>query len=71
LLDGNIGLAVRANVGGTVLAVFALILGPWTLLSGLRGRWCLVAPREWIVATVACCIVAITLIDWGMRLATM
>ena len=60
--------AMRANVGGTLLAGLALIASPWLLVSGVRGRWIWRTPREWTVAAVSVALLVVTVVDWGCRL---
>ena len=65
---GQIGAAVRANAGGTVLALIVVFVAPWLLIAALRGRqpaW--PSGEVWLVA-VAGIVVLITLIDWATRL---
>ena len=57
-------------MGGTLLATVAVAGGPWLLLCGARGRWLGWVPRSIAAAWVASAILLITLIDWGVRLAT-
>lgn len=61
--------SVRANAGGALLAVAALVLGPWTLVSAARGRWFLRAPDERVLLAATLSVVAVTLLDWVYRLA--
>jgi hypothetical protein len=70
LVRGQLIGAFRANVGGTLLAVAAAVGAPWLLASAVRGRWLGWRPSGNLVAIVAAAIVVITLIDWGLRLAT-
>jgi hypothetical protein len=69
VVRGQVFAAIRANAGGTLLALVALAAGPWLLVSGLRGRWLFSPPRETWVLAVALTIVTITLIDWVLRLS--
>ncbi len=68
LMRGNVPAAVRANSGGTLLALAAITAGPWLLVSGLRGRWMWGPPRESVLLSVGIAIVAVTLVDWWLRL---
>jgi hypothetical protein len=68
LVRMRLGDAVRANVGGTLLAVVSLVAVPWLLLSALRGRWLGRAPTSTTLAIMAALVAAITLIDWAVRL---
>lgn len=68
-MRGEIGGALRANVGGTLLCLLDLVVVPWLLVSALVGRWVCVAPRDGPIAWMALGFVAITLADWGIRLA--
>ncbi|MBC8350948.1 MAG: DUF2752 domain-containing protein [Planctomycetes bacterium] len=65
---GQLFAALRANVGGTLLAGLAIIVGPWLLLSGFRGRWIWWVPNEWIAAAVSLALLLVTIMDWGCRL---
>jgi hypothetical protein len=67
LLDGEPVLALRANVGGTLLAVVAIVCGPWMLISGLWGRWIVRPPGEMVAVTIGVVLVLATLIDWAVR----
>jgi hypothetical protein len=69
LLNGQPLRALRANVGGALLAVVAIVVGPWMLVSGLWGRWIGGPPREMVAVTIGVAIVLVTLIDWAVRLA--
>jgi len=46
----------------------AATAGPWMLLCGLRGRWLLHPPNEWLVLGVGLSVVFITVVDWIIRL---
>lgn len=68
LMHGQIVPALRANAGGAMLAIAALVGGPWLLASGVRGRW--LGPRlaeSWLIA-LAVLILATTLTQWVLRL---
>jgi len=68
LVRGDAVPALRANVGGTVLAVLAMASVPWLLASAARGRWLPGAPSGTAVAWTAMTIALLTLADWGLRL---
>jgi Protein of unknown function (DUF2752) len=70
LVRGNAVRAAKANVGGTLLAAAALVAAPWLLVSAIRGRWLVTPPGDGVLAVMAIVVVVITLIDWGLRLAT-
>ena len=68
LMRGQIVPALRANAGGAMLAVAALVGGPWLLASGIRGRWLETWLAEsWLIA-LAVLILATTLTQWILRL---
>jgi len=62
--------ALEANVGGTLLAILAMIAVVWLPASAVAGRWIGCEPRAVVVAWVAVAIVLTMLIDWSFRLAT-
>jgi hypothetical protein len=68
LTRGHLGAALSANTGGTLLGLASLVCGPWLLASGLWGRWLGRPPHEWVTLGVALAIIAVTLIDWAVRL---
>jgi hypothetical protein len=68
LMHGQVLQAFAANTGGALLAIAAAIGGPWSIASGVRGRWVGGTPNEWTFAGISIGIMVITLIDWGVRL---
>lgn len=69
LVRGQLACACRANCGGTLLAVLAVLGSPWLLLSGVRGRWLGFRPQGDVAAWTLAGIAAITLVQWIVRLA--
>lgn len=69
LLHGDVWGALRANLGGVLLAGVALAAIPWALGSAARGRWAGVGPGDWSVAGGLATVVGITLIEWAWKLA--
>jgi uncharacterized protein DUF2752 len=69
LMEGNLLGSLKANAGGTLLGLTALLSGPWLVASGLRGRWLWGPPHELAVLAVAAAVVLVTLADWCLRLA--
>jgi hypothetical protein len=64
---GRLDRAFQSNVGGALLAGLALVVGPWTVASGVRGRWVVAAPNDRVTVGVSLAIVFVTLIDWASR----
>jgi hypothetical protein len=69
VVRGRLVSALAANAGGTLLALVAMICGPWLIVSGLRGRWLAGPPREGWTLTVGLAIVVVTLTQWTLRLS--
>jgi hypothetical protein len=65
---GQIPAALRANVGGTLLAALAVAAAGWSLLSALGGRWLPGRPSDTLLVAASAVIVGVTLIDWAWRL---
>lgn len=59
--------ACQANAGGLLLAVVAAVVGPWSMVSGLRGRWLWGPPSDRLLAAVSMVVVGVTLLDWYVR----
>lgn len=68
VMHGQLGAAMAANLGGTLLALMALVAVPWTLLSALRGRPVSRLPSDRTVIIAASAVVLVTLLDWAQRL---
>jgi len=68
LMHGDLSGAFRANIGGVLLAVLAMVAVAWLMTSAVRGRWLGWKPNGKAVAYVSTVIVAITLVQWGFRL---
>ncbi len=65
---GQLPSALRSNIGGTLLAVLAVIAGPWGVISGIRGRWLWSPPSDLWVAALTIGVLLVTLGDWLVRL---
>ena len=65
---GQLPSALKANIGGTLLAMLAVLAGPWGVISGMRGRWLWSPPSELWVAALTVGILLVTLGDWAVRL---
>ncbi len=70
VMNGQLAKAFQANTGGTLLAIVALGVVPWLLVSAFRGRWTFVEANDAVLMIVAASFVAITLVDWAWRLLT-
>jgi hypothetical protein len=68
MVRGHVLGSVRANAGGALLALVAATAGPWMLACGLRGRWLLRPPNEWVVLGIGLAVILVTVIDWIIRL---
>ncbi len=69
LLRGEVGRALAANAGGTLLAGLSVVGALWLLLSALRGRW-FARPSEWTLAGSAAIVGLVTAGQWIWRLLT-
>lgn len=60
--------AVRSNAAGALVALSCVALVPWSLASAAAGRllgvW---SVERWLLA-IACIVVAVSLVSWGLRL---
>jgi hypothetical protein len=67
LMRGKIVESFQANSGGAVLGLTCVVLAPWILLSGLRGRWLgrELGPFAAMILTMT--LLAVTLADWLIR----
>jgi len=64
LMHGDLPNSVRANVVGTVLAVFWLALIPWSLASALRRRLFFVVSVERALTRIVLLFVVLLLTRW-------
>lgn len=67
-LRGQLAAAVAANAGGPLLALAAMLAGPWMLASAIRGRPVLGQPSDLLLATAGLAVTAVILIDWLRRI---
>lgn len=65
---GQLHKALGANVGGTLLALLAIVLVPWLAVTSIRGRWLFGRPRDMAIVIVAAVVLGVTLVDWCFRL---
>ncbi len=70
LLRGELGHALAANAGGTLLAGLSLTGVPWLLISAARGRWFGGRPGEYTVAGITALVSLVTAGQWLWRLWT-
>ena len=66
-IRGRFQSAVAANAGGTLLAIAAFFLAPWTIISGMRGRWLGGNPSPDVAMIFIVVVVGVTLLDWTVR----
>jgi hypothetical protein len=60
--------AVRANLGGTLLGLMAIVAVPWLLASAACGKWLGLSPNAAAAKWGSLGIVLVTLINWIFRL---
>ncbi len=68
LTRGQLPAAMRANTGGAMLALVAMLAAPWLIVSATIGRWWLGKPAAWVVVVTAVTIVGTALVQWTWRL---
>ena len=66
---GQVLRAFRANAGGAMLAVAAMLAMPWLLLSAVLGRWLVRPPSSQWIALGVSIVGMVTLVQWIIRLA--
>jgi len=69
LVRGELIGALRANAGGTLLGIMAMVAVPWLSVSAVAGRWIGWVPKAIVVAWAASAVVLVTLVGWVIRLA--
>ena len=68
VVRGQVREALRANVAGAALAVLDLLAVPWLWISAARGYWFGWTPDSTRGAWVCGGLLAVTLVDWVVRL---
>lgn len=68
VVRGQVVGAFRANAGGALSALVALLAEPWLLISAVRGRWSGWVPDATVLAWIGSGIVVVALIDWAVRM---
>ena len=64
---GQLLAAAQANTGGVMLALLAISVGPWLLVSGVRGCWIGWNPNAWAGVFVGGFVLVVTVVDWVWR----
>ena len=67
LVRGQVFRSFEVNAGGALIGVLCAFFAPWSLVSGLRGRWFWRPIGEWVAVGSVLLVLAVTLIDWGIR----
>jgi hypothetical protein len=60
--------ALRANSVGTLLAVYCLLVVPWSVISALRGRYLFIVSAERALIWSLLTFVVLMLVRWGIVL---
>lgn len=68
LMHGDVLNSLRANPVGTLMALFCLVLIPWSLYIAIRGRYLWVRSIERASLWVAGIFLTLLLIRWGIVL---
>jgi hypothetical protein len=68
LVRGQWIAACRANVGGTLLGLLAIVAVPWLLGSAWRGAWFGVSLNVTAAACISTTVLVVILIEWAIRL---
>lgn len=68
LMHGDLVNSLRANAVGTLLAVFGLVLIPWSLASLLRGRPLWIVSFDWAATWMVIIFVVLLLARWAVVL---
>lgn len=64
LVRGDLYRAFRANCGGALLGLAAIILSPWFLVSGIIGRWWISPPNMFAGFFILLGITILTILQW-------
>ena len=67
-MRGDVVRAVEVNAGGAMLALAATALGPWLLVSGLRGRYEWFRLNEYVLIAAAVTTAVVVVVQWGWRM---
>ena len=67
---GQLPSALRANVGGTLLAAVAVVAMVWSLAGAAAGRVWPRLPSDRVLVVLAAIVIVITLTDWIVKLAS-
>ncbi|GEM_PF-502145 len=68
LTRGNLIQSWRANPGGLALGLFVGTMGPWMLVSGLRGRWWPWDCQPIYVLAAGLSVLVIAIVQWVIRI---
>jgi hypothetical protein len=60
--------ACRANMGGTLVGLLAMVAVPWLLGSAIRGDWLVISPDGRVAVGILTVVLLVTMIDWAIRL---
>ncbi len=70
MTKGQVLSSFRANPGGALLALVCMFVGPWLVVTAVKGQWWIGEPPPWMVVTIAGTILVITLVNWATILLT-
>lgn len=69
LMHGDVGNSLKANAVGTILALYGLLLIPWCLMCGIKGRSYWIGSLETALTKVVIVFITLMLLRWVIVLA--
>jgi hypothetical protein len=70
LMHGDVVQSAQANTGGMLLALLSIVLAPWMVVSGVRGRWWFgPLDQQWLFVGMGV-VFLVTTVQWVGRLLT-
>lgn len=53
-----------ANPGGALLALTGMLVGPWLVMTAIKGDWYIGVPQNWVIITVGSSLLVVIIVNW-------
>ena len=61
----------QANPGGAILALICAAMGPWLVMTGIKGDWFIGVPPNSVIITIGSILIVVILTNWIWQVSSL